>query len=134
MTDEDRDRLPSSSVAINCVDGRVQLPVLEWMRRNLASELVHNVTEPGPDGSLARGDGARRIEPIVRMLAGQGAIEAVAVVSHHDCRGNPVDEATHRELLERAVEEVSGWRLADRVLGLWVDRNREVAVACEARG
>lgn len=134
MTDPAREPLPRSAVVINCVDGRVQRPVLRWMRERLGTGLVHSVTEPGPDRSLARGDGAARVEPIVRMLAEQGPVEAVAVAAHHDCRGDPADEATHREQVRRAVEVVAGWGHAERTLGLWVDHRGEVALVHEAAG
>ena len=34
--------------AINCMDGRVQLPVMECMKRRYGVEYVDCVTEPGP--------------------------------------------------------------------------------------
>lgn len=124
--------MTSYSVAINCVDGRVQRPVLRWMQRELPGDLVHSVTEPGPDAALAEGDGARRIRPIVELLTGNTAVEAIAVAAHHDCLGNPVDEAKHRAQVRRAVDEVTSWGLVDRVLGLWVDEAWEVSVVREA--
>lgn len=124
--------MPSYTIVINCVDGRVQTPVLEWMKRELPGELVHAVNEPGPDGSLAGGEGAARIEGIVDLLATQTTVHAIAVAAHHDCLGNPVDAETHRDQLARAVERVAGWGHADRVLGLWVDDAWEVNLVCEA--
>lgn len=124
--------LPPAAVAINCVDGRVQDPVLGWLRRTLGCELVHAVNEPGPDAALRDAEDDGRVERIVRMLASHGPIEAIAVVAHDDCRGNPVDEATHRRQVAEAAETVASWGLAGRVLGLWVDRDREVAVVTDA--
>lgn len=120
------------SIAINCVDGRVQTPVLEWMKRHTRGELVHCVTEPGPDAALADGDAADRIEPIVRLLTEGTSVDAVAVAAHHDCLGNPVDQETHREQVRRAAEAVASWGLADRVLALWVDRDWAVSVVWES--
>lgn len=124
--------MPSYTIAINCVDGRVQTPVLEWMKRELPGDLVHAVNEPGPDASLAEGDGADRIRRVVSLLTENTRVHAVAVAAHHDCLGNPVDEATHRRQLERAVARVAGWGFTDRALGLWVDGAWEVSLVCES--
>ena len=35
--------------AINCIDGRVQLPVLEWVKEKYAVSYVDMITEPGVD-------------------------------------------------------------------------------------
>jgi len=36
------------AAAINCVDGRTQIPVMEWMKKNCRVDYVDMVTEPGP--------------------------------------------------------------------------------------
>jgi len=43
------------ATAINCMDGRCQLPVIEWMKKRYGVEYVDMITEPGPDGVLAEG-------------------------------------------------------------------------------
>ena len=124
--------MPNYTIAVNCVDGRVQTPVLEWMMRHLDGDLVHSITEPGPDAALAEGDAAERIEPIVRLLTENTRVHAVAVAAHHDCLGNPVDEEVHRAQVRRAVEVVASWGLVEAVFGLWVDGDWEVTVVCQA--
>ena len=39
--------------AINCIDGRVQIPVITWMREVLSLDYVDLITQPGADGLLA---------------------------------------------------------------------------------
>ena len=41
--------------AINCMDGRVQLPVTDWMKRQLHLDYIDMITEPGPDKVVAGG-------------------------------------------------------------------------------
>ncbi len=38
----------SFCTAINCMDGRTQLPVIEFLKNKLSVEYVDTVTEPGP--------------------------------------------------------------------------------------
>jgi hypothetical protein len=37
------------AAAINCMDGRAQLPVIEWLKRECGVDYVDTITEPGPD-------------------------------------------------------------------------------------
>src|SRR5690606_33072319 len=41
--------------AINCIDGRAQDPVAEWMRDRFSVRYVDTITEAGADGILANG-------------------------------------------------------------------------------
>ena len=50
----------------------------------------------------------------------------VAVVSHHDCAGNPVDRDQHLRDLACSSKCVQGWRLPVRVVGLFVNERWEV--------
>ncbi|MFH1689784.1 MAG: carbonic anhydrase [Candidatus Eisenbacteria bacterium] len=52
--------------------------------------------------------------------------KVVAVVAHHDCAGNPADEATQRGQLTRALDFLSQRVPGVLVLGLWVDSERSV--------
>jgi hypothetical protein len=40
-------------MAINCMDGRVQLPVIEWLKKEYEADYVDMITEPGPNKILA---------------------------------------------------------------------------------
>jgi len=43
------------AICLNCIDGRVQLPVIEWIKQNYGVDHVDMITEPGMDGFLADG-------------------------------------------------------------------------------
>ncbi len=45
--------------AINCMDGRVQLPVINWMKSRYGLDFIDMVTEPGPDKMLSQGSPAQ---------------------------------------------------------------------------
>jgi len=54
--------------AINCMDGRTQIPVIEWMRKRHGVSYVDMITEPGVDAVLAANDDAQTIESIKREV------------------------------------------------------------------
>jgi hypothetical protein len=43
------------AMAIHCIDGRVQIPVIEWLRRQYGMEYIDMITEPGPERLLTEG-------------------------------------------------------------------------------
>ena len=43
------------ATAINCMDGRTQLPTINWAMKELNVDYVDSITEAGPDKILAEG-------------------------------------------------------------------------------
>ena len=41
--------------AINCMDGRVQIPVITYLKERFKADYVDVVSEPGPNRILAEG-------------------------------------------------------------------------------
>ncbi|MCK4433251.1 MAG: hypothetical protein KAV48_04880, partial [Methanomicrobia archaeon] len=54
------------ATAINCMDGRVQIPVIEWLKRKYSASYVDMITEPGPNKILAESKDDPVIETIKR--------------------------------------------------------------------
>jgi carbonic anhydrase len=117
---------------ITCMDGRVQEPVSDWAKENFGVDFVDTITEPGVDLQLNENliwqdDKIHsRLEISVKKHGSQN----VAVVGHHDCAGNPVNEEKHRQMIKGAAERIRSWGLPIRIVGLWVgeDWKAEVVV------
>ena len=80
------------ATAINCMDGRVQMPVIEYMKSKYGIDYVDMITEPGPNKILSENKDKNSIDSIKRRV--KISVEAhksrlIAVVGHHDCAGNP---------------------------------------------
>jgi hypothetical protein len=119
----------SFCTAINCMDGRVQLPVISYLKRRFLVDYVDMITEPGPVrflGSDLEAEGSfsilRRVEVSVRAHGSQ----AIAVVAHDDCAGNPLSENEQREQLERSVALLRERYPSLEVIGLWIDGSWKV--------
>jgi hypothetical protein len=110
--------------AINCIDGRVQLPVSAWLRQMFSLDYVDMITEPGADGLLALRPAAaeRLVRPKVVLSLERHASPVVVVAAHYDCLGNPVAEAEHREHLKHAVDLLQSWNLGVKIMAVWVDQ------------
>ncbi|MEO0073679.1 MAG: carbonic anhydrase [candidate division WOR-3 bacterium] len=115
--------------AINCMDGRVQLPVNLWLRDRYGIDYVDTITEPGPNRILAEGTDPTLVDSIRRRLLVSvrcHGSKVVAVVGHDDCAGSPVASDVQRQLVRQAVAVVRSWELGVDVIGVWVDTNWQV--------
>jgi hypothetical protein len=120
--------------AINCIDGRVQRPVSEWMRIQYALDYVDTITQPGPEKALTQGPqtviDAIRANVAVSVSAHQSRL--IAIAAHHECAGNPVSDAEHKAQVLAACQVIAGWGLPVRVIGLWVNEWWQVEVIADS--
>ncbi|MGB9792130.1 MAG: carbonic anhydrase [Thermacetogeniaceae bacterium] len=119
----------SFATAINCMDGRVQLPVITYLRERHGVDYVDVITEPGPIKALSERSDQTVLESIRRRLeisVVKHRSQHVAVVGHHDCAGNPVGKDVQLKQIAAAVETVKSWGFDCEVTGLWVDEDWNV--------
>jgi carbonic anhydrase len=112
------------ATVVNCMDGRVQLPVIEFMKKRFRVDFVDDVTEAGSDCILCSRSGlVDSIRKRVSISVERHGSRVVGVVGHFDCAGNPVSEKEHKKEIGESVKVVSKWFPGVTVVGLWVDRN-----------
>jgi len=115
-------------ICLNCMDGRVQLPVIEWIKGDSKAKYVDMVTEPGMDGILADMDRpVKQITDKIRFSIDRNNASAVFIVGHHDCRGNPVEGSVHNVQIIAGVKRLKAEFPNMPVHGLWVDRAWQVS-------
>ncbi|MEA1924640.1 MAG: carbonic anhydrase [Candidatus Altiarchaeota archaeon] len=107
------------ATCLNCMDGRVQLPVIHWIKEKYGVEYVDVITEAGMDGFLVESKLDDILRKIDISLKKHGS-NIIFVVGHHDCGGNPVDEKTHRKQVHIAVDKLKKMKSSVKVIGLWV--------------
>lgn len=119
--------------AINCMDGRVQEPVIMWGKIKHGADYVDAVTEAGPIKLLAEGDeaGTDSIRMRVLISVAKHGSELIAVIGHHDCAGNPVPKEEQIPQIEKAMEVVKSWDTGAKVVGLYVNELWNVEVVRE---
>ena len=118
------------ATAINCISGRVQLPVMTYIKNTHGVDYVDMITAPGVNKLLADGVSLATTELIKKSaeisVSGHGS-RLIAIVGHHDCSGNPADKDVQWKQTLTAVRIVDSWALNARVIGLWVDKNWKVS-------
>ncbi len=115
--------------AINCIDGRTQEVVIDYMKQKYKIDGVDMVTFPGADGLFSNGDHSKEIALVRRAVSisiDKHGSQIIAVVGHYDCAGNPGDREHHNKHIRKAMREVSSWNLHAQVIGLYVNDKREI--------
>lgn len=119
-------------VAINCMDGRVQLPVISYLKKRFKVDYVDSITEPGPNLILAEQKNTEAIQSIIsraNISVKKHKAVGMAVVGHHDCAGNPMSKEDQIIHLESSLTFLrKNFNLP--IIALWVDKNWDVQEIC----
>ncbi|HDQ26183.1 MAG TPA: hypothetical protein ENN43_05490 [bacterium] len=122
---------PLFATAISCMDGRIQEPIIRFLKKKYGVKYVDIITEPGPirylDGEVncaIMGTMKKRLRISVKVHGS----EVIAVSGHHDCAGNPVPKEKQLKQLNCAVKTLRKWGYNCAILKLWVDEKWKVRV------
>ncbi len=120
--------MQTRATCLNCMDGRVQLPVLQWIKKNYKIDFVDVITEAGMDGVLSN---QKYIGEIIRSINVSVKINkstCIFIVGHYDCRGNPVEKHVHHEEIKESVSRLKKYWPSLTITGLWVNQKWQVEV------
>jgi carbonic anhydrase len=110
--------------AINCMDGRVQLPVTNWMKSKFGLDYVDMITEPGPEKLISQGspEHLKSVRTRVEISVNAHGSKVILVAAHHDCAGNPVTKEEHIRQVKDSLKLIKSWGLPVRdVIGVWIN-------------
>jgi len=116
------------ATAINCIDGRTQMPVSDWVKEKYSISYVDMITEPGCDKVVCGTDDVTiekiKSKALISINAHKSSL--VVIAGHHDCAGNPVSKEEHLMQIKKCVEIVKSWNLPIETVGLWVNEKWEI--------
>lgn len=109
------------ATSISCMDGRIQIPLTNWIKENFSVDYVDTITEPGIDKLVADNTDLESIKIKVGISINKHKSELIVVSGHYDCAGNPVSNEEHITQIKKGIEVISSWNLGVKVVGVWVD-------------
>jgi hypothetical protein len=109
------------ATSVSCMDGRIQIPLTNWIKENFSVDYVDTITEPGIDKLVADNTDLESIKIKVGISISKHESELIVVSGHYDCAGNPVSNEEHITQIKKGVEVISSWNLGVKVVGVWVD-------------
>ena len=120
--------METRATCLNCMDGRVQLPVLSWIKANYPVDFVDVITEAGIDNVLSNQEDISEVLRSIKISVNINKSTRLFVVGHYDCRGNPVEEPMHRRQISDAVKRLKGHWPTHEIVGLWVNKTWSVEI------
>lgn len=114
---------------INCMDGRVQLPVNDFLKNRFGVEYIDTITEPGPNRILAgerESNQAQSILARTRISIDRHQSGGIAVVGHYDCAGNPTGKTEQIRQVHQSIQFLQSHFSGLNMIGLWVDSQWKV--------
>ena len=109
--------------AVNCMDGRVQEPVINYLKSNYKVDYVDMITEPGPDKIIAEDSDKYKMNSIKQRLDisvnGHGS-KIIVMVGHTNCAGNPVDKETHIAQTLQSAATIKSWFPEVKIIPVWI--------------
>ncbi len=114
---------------VNCMDGRVQIPINEYLIKKYNANYVDTITEAGPNKILAENIDIQTINSIKSRLEisiNKHKSNSIAMVGHYDCGGNPAEKDEQIVQIKESVKLIKTWFKDTEIIGLWVDKNWKV--------
>ena len=116
------------ATCLNCMDGRVQLPVLNWIKDHYPVDFVDVITEAGMDSVLSAQEDIHEVLRSIKISVNINKSTKLFVVGHYDCRGNPVEDSVHHQQILDSVKRLKDHWPSHEIVGLWVNKSWEVEV------
>ena len=112
--------------SITCMDGRIQIPIINWIKENYSVDYIDTITEPGVDKKVSGDSDLESIKTKTGISINKHQSGVIAVSGHYDCAGNPVSNEEHIEQIKKGVDVVKSWNFNVPVVGLWINENWSV--------
>ena len=106
------------------MDGRIQEPIINFLKEHYDVEYVDTITEAGPCKILASNENPVLVNSIlerVEISTQKHNSELIAISGHFDCAGNPCDRDTQVGQIKQSIQFCKNIYPDVEIIGLWVD-------------
>jgi carbonic anhydrase len=114
------------ATSISCMDGRIQIPINDWIKKNYSADYVDTITEPGVEKKITENIDVEQIKSKAEISIYKHKSDVIVVSGHHDCAGNPVSKEEHLAQIKNSIGVIESWKFPAKVLGIWVNDQWEV--------
>ncbi len=115
--------------AITCMDGRIQIPVIHYLKKHFDAAYVDTITEPGPNCILGLQKEPEKVKSIlerVKISVDVHKSSGIAIIGHEDCAGNPASEEEQSCHIRSAQQTLRQHYPGIPILGLWINLDGKI--------
>lgn len=115
--------------SIHCIDGRIQNPILKYLKEAYGIAYIDVITEPGPCKIIAEGENKTLIDSIIKRVEislNLHGSKLIAISGHYDCARNPSGKNRQIKQIKKSIERLSTAYPKIKVIGLWIDADWKV--------
>lgn len=116
--------------SIHCMDGRIQEPIIEYLKEIYSITYVDTITEPGPCKILAENQDKISVNSIMErtnISINRHGSKLIAISGHYDCVGNPCDEDMQKKQIRESIKYLSNNFPEIEIIGLWIDNEWKIS-------
>ena len=116
-------------VTIQCMDGRIQRPIQDYILQHYGYQYADTITEPGVNHILAENKEACVIDALIEKLQisiGKHGSDHIFISGHADCVANPALRESQTEQITQSKKWLEEQFPGLKVTGLWVNETWEV--------
>ncbi len=117
--------------SIHCMDGRIQEPIIKFLKEHCNVKYIDAITELGPCKILAENNNKGLINSIIKRVEisiQKHKSQLIAISGHHDCAGNPGDKETQKDQIKKSIKHCESLYPDIEMIGLWVDDEWKVSI------
>ena len=114
------------ATSISCMDGRIQIPVNTWIKKNYSVDFVDTITEPGVEKKISDSIDVEQIKSKIEISIYKHKSNVIVISAHHDCAGNPVSKEDQVSQISKGIQIIKSWNYNAQVIGIWINENWEV--------
>ena len=114
--------------SISCLDGRVQLPIIHWLKEKYNINYVDTITDYGVVKLFSDDIDNHEIKTNVLLSVNTHASKLIMVSGHHDCLGNKVSKEKQITQIKNAVQIIESWNTSAKVIGVWINQDLELEI------
>lgn len=115
--------------SIHCMDGRIQEPIINFLKEHYNVKYVDTITEPGPCKILAENNNKILVHSIIARVdisIHKHKSKLIAISGHHDCAGNPCDKEIQKKQIRKSIKHLQNNYPEIKILGLWIDNEWKI--------
>jgi len=114
------------ATSISCMDGRIQIPINNWIKEKYSVDYVDTITEPGVEKKISESIDIERTKSKVDISINRHKSRVIVISGHHDCAGNPVSKEEQISQISKGIDIIKSWNFDAQVIGIWINENWQV--------